>query len=226
MFLYTCTGTKYRDVKMSEIKVNAVQQTDMPEYTQAVGNAEASEQKKMFDIKKPDEVDEYKASGKTDSKSDNDVGQIENYTPASKLDNLDKEKQKVQDSADTKKSAIKDEIEDLIKNDKTISDNIKKEYIELNKDQKAKSEQLRKKEKEAEELKRNIDIAQAELIRRQTEKENLKDDSRKSEIDNEIEQYQKDISSDNKKLASLNSEITKLNNSISSLDKKMEKLIC
>ena len=202
---------------MSELnidKVNGVKSPITTDGTTTVESTDASKTKPVLSMQ-VSETDEYKPSDKTDAEQKNNTVQVETDTPASKLDKYDLEKQTTQDNADAKKSAIKDEIEDLIKNDKTISDNIKKEYIELNKEQKAKSEQLQKKQKELDELKRNVDIAQAEIIRRQTEKEEVQDKSRKSEIDKEIKQYLKNVFSDNKKIDSLTSEIKTLNNSIS-----------
>lgn len=218
---------------MSEIKVNAIQNTDATEYTQAVNKSEttveaqavSSDDKKntkMFNVKETT-ADEY-TQGSSGSVKGTDSEESLTPTAASRLDMYDSEKQKAEQKAEDKKAAIRKEIAELVKNDENISSELKKEFSELSEKQEKETAEYEKKKQEIDKCKRNIEIAQAEIKRREAEKKSVKDDARKAEIDSEIESYNSDITADSNTLTKLVNEINSLEKSIKSTKKKIEKI--
>ena len=218
---------------MSEIKINAIPNTDMAEYTQAIEKSETTNETqsvssddkkntKMFNIKETT-ADEY-TPGSSDNSEITLNGESVSPTAASELDMYDAEKQNAEQKAEDKKVAIRKEIAELVKNDENISNELKKEFSELSEKQEKETAEYEKKKQESDKCKRNIEIAQAEIKRREAEKKDIKDDERKSEIESEIESYTSDIAADSNTLSKLTNEMNSLKSSINSTKKKIEKI--
>lgn len=207
---------------MSEFKINKIDNVVDPQQVNGSTPVEqAPQEKEVFSPQKKEETDKFSVSK---NKANPVVEEAVKPTAAAKLDELDAEKDKAEQKTADKKEALRKEIDDLIQNDKTISNEIKNEYAELAEQQRVENQEYAEKKQKLEAAKRDIEIAQAEIERRKAERENLKDDARKAEIDGEIESLSADIVADSKTASTLSDELDALKKSMSSTDKKMTKL--
>lgn len=162
---------------------------------------------------------------KTSPMSFDSDSSVESITPSEGMDILSALKEFKIKAAEAKKIKLKTELDDLIQNDSSMSQEMKDKITNLRNEQEKLNDEIKTKKTEQDNVKNKIRTIKENIARKQGELEGTKDETKKEELQNEINNLNSSITPYNNKYSSLSKEIQQLNNKLTKTNKTLSTAI-